>query len=62
MLIDKYRPATVLQFFSCKQEYILEECALRTGLPCETWRIQKNKISNGNVHPPCGMWIMLGSN
>jgi hypothetical protein len=31
-LIDKYRPAMVLPFFSCKEEYILEECALRTGL------------------------------
>jgi hypothetical protein len=24
--------------------------------------IAKNKISNGNVHLLCGMWIMLGSN
>jgi hypothetical protein len=71
MLIDKYHPATVLPFFSCEVEYVLEECALQTGLICETWRIQldslgarcaKNKISNGNVHLLCGMWIMLGSN
>ncbi len=34
MLIDKYCLATVLPFFSYKEESILEECASRTGSTC----------------------------
>ncbi len=42
MLIDKYHPAMVLPVFSCRVDYILEECVLLTGLSCETWRIQQD--------------------